>query len=133
MTPLFHMIAGAPEPVAPYSHAVEVDGWVLVTGQLATNPDDDAAPLPEGIVAETRRTLDNLERVLNGVGLGFDHVVSVRVFLTHFEEDYDTMNALYAAVFPEGRRPARTCVGVTGLARGARVEIDCIARRPAAA
>jgi reactive intermediate/imine deaminase len=130
MIQLFHMIAGAPEPVAPYSHAVEVDGWILLTGQLATDPDDDGAPLPVGIEAETRRTLDNLDRVLTGLGLGFEHVVSVRVFLTQFEADYDAVNAIYAAAFPEGRRPARTCVGVTALARGARIEIDFIARRP---
>jgi enamine deaminase RidA (YjgF/YER057c/UK114 family) len=54
----------------------------------------------------------------------------VRVFLRHFDEDYARMNAVYATYFPEGRRPARTCVGVSGLARGARVEIDLVARRP---
>lgn len=53
--PIFHMLAGVPAPVAPYSHAVEVDGWVMVTGQLATDPDDDATPLPEGIEAQTDR------------------------------------------------------------------------------
>ena len=47
--PLFHMVAGAPTPVAPFSHAVEVDGWVFLTGQMPTLPDDDTAPLPEGI------------------------------------------------------------------------------------
>jgi enamine deaminase RidA (YjgF/YER057c/UK114 family) len=50
--------------------------------------------------------------------------------LTHFQEDYETMNRTYASYFPEDRRPARTCIGVTGLARDARVEIDMIARRP---
>jgi 2-iminobutanoate/2-iminopropanoate deaminase len=53
----------------------------------------------------------------------------VRVFLRHFDADYERMNAVYATYFSEGRRPARTCVGVTGLARDARVEIDMIARR----
>jgi enamine deaminase RidA (YjgF/YER057c/UK114 family) len=57
-------------------------------------------------------------------------MVSVRVFLTHFQEDYAAMNAVYASHFPPDRRPARTCIGVTGLARDARIEIDCIARRP---
>ena len=51
--PLFHMVAGAPTPVAPFSHAVEVDGWVFLTGQMPTLPDDDTAPLPEGIEAQT--------------------------------------------------------------------------------
>lgn len=128
--PLFHMIPNAPSPVAPFSHAVEADGWVFVTGQMPTLPDDDAAPLPEGIEAQTRRVMDNLKLVLGGLGLGLEHVVGVRVFLTRFKADYEAMNALYASYFPEHRRPARTCVGVSGLARDALVEIDLIARRP---
>ena len=128
--PIFHMLAGAPAPVAPYSHAVEIDGWVLVTGQLPTDPDDDAIPLPDGIEAQTHKTMDNLRRVLAGLGLGFEHVLQARVFLTHFERDYAAMNAVYASYFPADRRPARTCIGVTGLARGGLVEIDFVARRP---
>ena len=58
------------------------------------------------------------------------HVLAVRIFLTHFEDDYELMNRVYAEHFPPQRRPARTCVGVTALARGARIEIDLIARRP---
>jgi enamine deaminase RidA (YjgF/YER057c/UK114 family) len=74
--------------------------------------------------------MENLKLVLGGVELGLEHVVAVRVFLTHFQEDYDKMNRVYASYFPVDRRPARTCIGVTGLARDARVEIDMIARRP---
>jgi len=128
--PVFHMLASAPTPVAPFSHAVEVDGWVFLTGQMPTDPDEDAQPLPEGIENQTRRVMENLKLVLHGVELGLEHVVAVRVFLTHFQEDYETMNRIYASYFPVDRRPARTCVGVTGLARNARVEIDMIARHP---
>jgi reactive intermediate/imine deaminase len=128
--PIFHMLAAAPTPVAPFSHAVEVDGWVFVTGQMPTDPNDDAQPLPEGVETRTRRVMENLKLVLEGIGLGLAHVVVVRAFLTHFQEDYETMNRMYASYFPEDRRPARTCIGVTGLARDARVEIDMIARRP---
>ena len=128
--PIFHMLAGAPAPVAPYSHAVEIDGWVLVTGQLPTDPDDDAAPLPDGIEAQTHKTMDNLRRVLAGLGLGFEHVLQARVLLTHFERDYAAMNAVYASYFPVDRRPARTCIGVTALARDGLVEIDFVAKRP---
>jgi reactive intermediate/imine deaminase len=126
---LFHMVPGAPTPVAPFSHAVEADGWVFLTGQMPTLPDDDPAPLPEGIAAQTCRVMDNLLLVLRGVGLGLDHVVSVRIFLTRFEQDYGPMNEVYKGYFPAFRLPARTCVGVTALARGALVEIDVIARR----
>ena len=128
--PIFHLLAGAPAPVAPYSHAVETDGWVLVTGQLATDTDDDDTPLPDGVEAQTAKTMDNLGRVLSGLGLGFEHVLQARVFITHFERDYAAMNAVYASYFPDNRRPARTCIGVTGLARGALVEIDFVAKRP---
>ncbi len=126
---LFHMVTGAPTPVAPFSHAVEVDGWVFLTGQMPTLPDDDRAPLPEGIEAQTRRVMDNLIIVLRGLGLSLQHVVSVRAYLTRFERDYAPMNDVYRSYFPPDRLPARTCVGVTGLARGASVEIDCVARR----
>ncbi len=128
--PIFHMAAGAPPPVAPFSHAVEADGWVFVTGQMPTDPDDAAAPLPEGAAAQTRRVMDNLALVLEGLALGLEHVVMARVYLLHFKEDYDTMNTAYTSYFPADRLPARTCVGVTGLARDALVEIDLIARRP---
>jgi reactive intermediate/imine deaminase len=128
--PLFHMIAGAPDPVAPFSHAVEHDGWVFVTGQMPFTGTANDSPYPEGIEAQTRQVIVNLQRVLAGIGLGLAHVVQARVYLLHFERDYAAMNAVYASHFEPGRRPARTCVGVTGLARGALVEIDFIARRP---
>jgi reactive intermediate/imine deaminase len=128
--PLFHMIPMAPTPVAPFSHAVESDGWVLVTGQMPTHPDDDARALPEGVEAQTRRVMDNLRIVLQGVGLDLRHVLQARVYLTHFQRDYAAMNEVYAGYFPAHRRPARTCIGVTGLARDALVEIDLLARRP---
>jgi len=123
------MVAGAPTPVAPFSHAVACDGWLFVTGQMPTDPDDDGAPLPEGIEAQTRRVMENLERVLAGAGSALDRVVFARVYLTHFERDYAAMNAVYQSYFAAGKLPARTCIGVTGLARGALVEIDLLARR----
>lgn len=129
--PIFHMIPGAPDPVAPFSHAVEVDGWVFVTGQMPFTGTANDSPYPEGIEAQTRQVMENLKRVLAGCGLGLSNVVSARIFLTRFQEDYEPMNRVYAGYFEQGRRPARTCVGVTDLARGARVEIDMIARRPA--
>lgn len=125
----FLMIPGAPTPVAPFSHAVEADGWVFITGQMPTWPDDDSRPLPEGVEAQTRRVMDNLVIVLEGLGLDLSHVVQARVYLTEFQRDYPAMNAAYASYFPSDRRPARTCVGVTGLAREALVEIDLVARR----
>ena len=127
-TPLFLMIPGGARPVAPYSHAVEADGWVFLTGQIPNHPEDDARPFAPDVGDQTRRVMDNLAIVLEGVGLG--DVVAARVFLTRFEEDYARMNEMYRSYFPPDRLPARTCIGVTALAREARVEIDFIARRP---
>ncbi len=124
------MIEAAPTPVAPFSHAVESDGFVFLTGQMPTDPQQDSKPLPVGVEAQTRRVMDNLVIVLAGLGLGVEHVIQVRAYLTRFERDYAAMNEAYASYFPPERRPARTCIGVTGLARGALVEIDMLARRP---
>jgi reactive intermediate/imine deaminase len=128
----FHMIAGGPKPVAPFSHAVETDGFVLITGQM---PDTPEAPgiLPDGIVAQTHAVMANLNKVLAGVGLDFEHVAMARIYLTEFKRDYAAMNETYRSYFAQDRLPARTCVGVTGLAYDALIEIDLIARRPARA
>lgn len=125
---LFHMVSGGPQPVAPFSHAVEADGFVFVTGQM---PDTPANPgiLPDGIEAQTRNVMANLETVLTGLGLGLEHVVVARAFLTEFKRDYAAFNATYKSFFPQDHLPARTCVGTTGLAYDALVEIDLIARR----
>lgn len=126
---LFHMIPGGPKPVAPFSHAVEEDGWVFVTGQM---PDTPAAPgvLPDGIAAQTRAVVANLRTVLAGLGLGLEHVTMARIYLTEFQRDYAALNAVWREFFPADRLPARTCIGVTGLAYDALVEIDLVARRP---
>jgi reactive intermediate/imine deaminase len=124
------MVPGAPQPVAPFSHATEADGWVFVTGQMPTWPEDDARPLPVGIEAQTRRVMDNLVIVLAGARLDLSHVVCARAYLTEFERDYAAFNATYRSYFPADRLPARTCIGVTALARGALVEVDVLARRP---
>ena len=126
---LFHMIGGAPDPVAPFSHAVEADGWVFVTGQMPFTGTSNESPYPESVEAQTHQVMKNLVAVLEGCGLGLSDVAAARVFLRYFDDDYARMNAVYAGYFPPGRRPARTCIGVTGLARGARIEIDMIARR----
>jgi 2-iminobutanoate/2-iminopropanoate deaminase len=123
----FHMIAGGPKPVAPFSHAVETDGFLFVTGQMPDRPDAPGI-LPEGIVAQTRAVMENLRLVLAGTGLGFEHVVMARIYLTRFKQDYADMNETYRSYFLPDRLPARTCVGVTGLAYDALVEIDLVCR-----
>jgi reactive intermediate/imine deaminase len=123
------MISGGPKPVAPFSHAVETDGFVFVTGQMPDTPETPGV-LPEGIVEQTKAVMKNLKVVLNGLNLGFEHVVMTRIYLTRFREDYAAMNETYQQYFAPDRRPARTCVGVTGLAYDALIEIDLVCRRP---
>ncbi|GFE64320.1 RidA family protein [Litoreibacter roseus] len=127
---IYHTLDAAPQKVAPFSHATEIDGWVFVTGQMPTWPDDPEKPLPKGIEAQTRRVMDNLIIVLDAIGLTLENALQVRVYITEFERDYAAMNATYQTYFQPEKLPARTCIGVTGLAVGALVEIDLIARRP---
>lgn len=127
---LHHLLATGPRPVAPFSHAVEADGWVFVTGQMPTDPAAPDAPIPEGIEAQTARVMANLRLVLQGIGLDFGHVTMCRCYLTHFERDFAAFNAVYRACFDPDRLPARTTIGVTALAVGALVEVDMVARRP---
>jgi len=127
--PIFHMIEKAPTPVGPFCHATEVDGWLFLTGQMPTDPNDAGAALPDGVEAQTRRVMDNLILVLEGTGLGLQDVTSVRIFLTEFKRDFSPMNEVYTSYFPKEKLPSRTCIGVTALAVDALVEIDFIARR----
>ena len=119
--------------MAPFSHAVEADGWVYLTGQMPFVGTSINESYPQGIAAQAHQVMHNLQTVLCGVGLGLEQVVQVRVYLLHFDRDYDAMNTVYATWFAPGQRPARTCVGVSGLAKGALIEIDMVARRPASA
>lgn len=73
--PSFHMIQDAPQPVAPFSHATEIDGWVFLTGQMPTYPGEPDRALPEGVKVQTRQVMDNLIRVLRGMDLELENVV----------------------------------------------------------
>ncbi len=126
----FHMVEGAPAPTGPFCHAAEIDGWVYLTGQTPLDPYNSTAPIPNGIEAQTHLVFSNLKTVLAGLEMGFEHVVRVGVYLTHLEEDFELFNQVYKTYFIEGKLPARTCVGVSSLVRGPRVEVDFVARRP---
>jgi enamine deaminase RidA (YjgF/YER057c/UK114 family) len=104
MDPVFHLLPDAPKPVAPYSHAVEAGPFVFVTGQLATDPDDDSLPIPPGIETQTTKVMDNLARVLKGCGMTFADVVFVRIYLTDFKRDYAPIRQRSAARSDHRRR-----------------------------
>ncbi len=112
---------------APYCHAVDDGQFVFLAGQLAQ--DDPAWRGKSGsIEEETTAAMALLGRVLERLGLGFGDVVRVGVFMTDLG-DFTRMNAVYQSFFPDGLYPARTCVGVAALLSGAKIEIDCVARR----
>ena len=115
---------GVPPAVAPFSHATRWGDLLFVTGQMPTHPDTGAL-VPGGIVAQSEQVRRNLEAVLAPFAATLDDALMVRVYLTDFGAYYAAFNDAYRAWFA-GPLPARTCVGVTGLAVGAIVEIDLV-------
>lgn len=118
--------ANGPERVGPFSHAVRAGDYLFVTGQMPTEPDDPTVLVAGGIEEQTNAVMANLKSVLSAAGSSFERVVFARVYLVNFQ-DFDRMNAVYETYFAPGKLPARTCIGVTGLAVGALVEVDLIA------
>ena len=111
--------------VGPYSHAIDSDGLVFLSGQ--TPLDSATGQLVDGpIDAQTRQCFVNLFNVLAAAGLGHGDVVKCNVFLTDMD-DFAAMNAVYAEQF-DTPFPARTTIGVASLPLGARIEIEMIAR-----
>src|SRR3712207_4220872 len=110
-------------PVGPFSRAVRVGDLLFLAGQIGT--DASGRLIPGGIQPETRQTLENIRTELRRHGLGMDRVAKCTVFLADMAE-WGRMNEVYATFFP-GPKPARSAAGSSGLALGARVEIECIA------
>jgi 2-iminobutanoate/2-iminopropanoate deaminase len=116
----------APAPVGPYNQAVQAGGFLFCSGQIALDPATGAMVGDGDVEAETRQVLANLKAVLAAAGTTPQQVVRTTVFLADLA-DFGRVNALYAEVFGAGVSPARACVEVAALPKGARVEIDCIA------
>jgi 2-iminobutanoate/2-iminopropanoate deaminase len=117
----------APRPIGPYSQAIEVDGWVWCAGQVGT--DGQTGALVEGgSAAQAERALRNLGAVLDAAGATFADVVKTTVFLADMA-DFAAVNEVYAGFFPDPP-PARSTFAVAGLPRGARFEIEAVARAP---
>ena len=115
--------SSGPQKVAPFSHAVRAGDYLFVTGQMPTLKNDNTKLVDGGIEAQTHQVMKNLLEVLNAAGSSLEKVIFARVYLVNFG-DFDKMNSVYASYFAKDKLPARTCIGVTGLAVGASVEID---------
>jgi 2-iminobutanoate/2-iminopropanoate deaminase len=116
---------GVPPSVAPFARATAAGATLYVTGQMPT--DVDGAVVGTDVATQTNEVLRNLLRVTELCGGELADVVSVRAYLIDWA-DYAAFNDAYAAWFPK-RLPSRTCVGVTGLAVGALVELDWVCWR----
>lgn len=127
-----HRVFAAPPPPVgvKYHHAVEADGWLYVTGQLPADPDAPSSPFPDEIEAQAERTFGNLKTIVEGAGFKLSDTVFVRIYLTHFERDFDGFNAVYHRYFADDEQvPSRTTVGVAKLGRDALVEVDRVLYR----
>ena len=116
-----------PKRVGPFSHAVKAGGFLFVTGQMPTLPKDPSKLIGKDIVSQTHQVMKNLKTVLTAANASLENVVFVRIYLVDFQ-DFDKMNIVYESYFDSDKLPARTCIGVTGLAVGASVEIDLVAK-----
>ena len=116
-----------PKRVGPFSHAVRAGDFLFVTGQMPTLPNDPTKLIEGDISKQTHQVMKNLKTVLTAANSSLENVVFVRIYLVNFQ-DFDAMNIIYESYFTPGKLPARTCIGVTGLAVGASVEIDLVAK-----
>lgn len=114
----------APKAIGPYSQAVEINGTIYCSGQIPIDP--QTGELIAGTIeVQAERVMKNIQAVLAEAGVGFDHVVKTTCFLADLA-DFQVFNAVYGKYFPENA-PARSCVAVAGLPKGAKVEVEVIA------
>ena len=122
-----HHTDQAPEAIGPYSQAVEVDGWLYTSGQVALHP-STGEMVEGGFEAQARQVFTNLGAVLHAAGCDFADVVKATVYIIDFA-DFPVLNELYGQAMGDNR-PARSTVQVAALPKGALVEIDLVARLP---
>lgn len=113
----------APAAIGPYSQALRSGNMIFVSGQIPVNP--ATGEMAVGIEAQAKQALTNLKGVLAAAGLGMDKVIKTTVFLADLA-DFPVVNGIYETFF-EAPYPARSCVQVAGIPKGALVEIECIA------
>jgi len=114
----------APAAIGPYSQAIEAGGFIFYSGQIPLDPETGAL-VEGGIVEQTRRVMENMKAVLQASGRNFSNIVKTTIYLTDLA-DFATVNEIYGECFKEAP-PARACVQVAALPKGALVEIDWIA------
>ena len=106
---------------------MKAGGFLFVTGQMPTLPNNPTKLIDGGISDQTHQVMKNLITVLTSSNSSLENVVFVRIYLVNFK-DFEVINKIYESYFIQNKLPARTCIGVTGLAVGASIEIDLIAK-----
>lgn len=120
----------APAAVGPYSLVRQAGDFWYISGQIGLDAERGELAGP-GVEDETRQALRNLDRILTGAGLGREHIVKATVVLTNMD-DFAVVNEIYAGFFSGVFSfPARACVAVAALPKGARVEIEAVAHKVA--
>ena len=114
----------APAAIGPYSQAIRVGNFLYTSGQISLDP-KTMEMITGNIELETEKVLQNIEAILSSEGLNFDHIIKTTVYLTDLSE-FARMNQVYEKFF-SNTKPARACVQVAALPKGAKVEIDAIA------
>jgi 2-iminobutanoate/2-iminopropanoate deaminase len=108
------------------SDLVLVNGFGFLSGLGPIDLEDDKVPLPEGVEAQMRQIFKNLDKILAASGMDRSNVVSVRVHLTNYDRLHKRVDAEYLSLFPDGKRTARSLIGVSHLTRGTQIEMDFI-------
>lgn len=112
----------APSAIGPYSQGYEVNGFVIISGQIPVNPASNE--VPEGITAQAEQSCKNVGAILVAAGSGFDKVFKTTCFLADMG-DFSAFNEVYAKYFVS--KPARSCVAVKSLPKGVLCEIEALA------
>jgi 2-iminobutanoate/2-iminopropanoate deaminase len=115
----------APKPIGPYSQAVQYGDFIFVSGQIGIDP--KIGNLSSTVDGQTTQVMENLKAILQEAGLDFTDVVQTRIYMTDMQ-DFETVNRVYQGYF-ESQYPARATVQVAGLPKGAKIEIEMVAKR----
>lgn len=116
----------APSAIGPYSQGIDIESLVFISGQLPIDMNTGEIELND-IKKATKNSMDNIKAILEASGLDFNNVIKTQIFLTDLN-DFADMNEVYGSFFG-GTFPARSCVQVSALPKGAKVEIEAIAKR----
>lgn len=126
MAKRIHLSKEAPAPIGPYSQAVEVDGLIFCSGQIALDAQSGQV-VGQTVAEQTQKVMANIQAVLAAADLDFSKVVKTTIFLTDMN-DFQAVNEVYGSYFKD-QPPARSTVAVAGLPKGVKVEIEVIAKR----